>query len=201
MTTEPSAWILVIGDRDSLAWVLAEGRTAFPATRARAVQRLKAGDKLFIYTTRGCFHSPTRHRGRVIGEATVLGPVLPLGQPVSFVDRIFPLGCDLRIDSLAPLGLDSTWRPWFHRWRSSPSRRAGRSTCAAPRCRWATTMPSCFGASSTRLRRNLQNGSMPTSVWPAWDSSRPTDKASLWSWLASCSSPRRCTTAGLGTRR
>jgi hypothetical protein len=105
MTPEPSAWILVIGDRDSLAWVLAEGRTAFPATRARAVQRLKAGDKLFIYTTRGCFHSPTRHRGRVIGEATVLGPVLPLKQPVRFVDRIFPLGCDLRIDSLAPLGL------------------------------------------------------------------------------------------------
>ena len=105
MAPEPSAWILVIGDRDSLAWVLAEGRTVFPATRARAVQRLKAGDKLFIYTTRGCFHSPTRHRGRVIGEATVLGPVLPLNEPVSFVDRIFPLGCDLRIDSLAPLGL------------------------------------------------------------------------------------------------
>jgi hypothetical protein len=105
MATKPSTSILVIGDRKALAWILTEERTAFPANRARAAGRLTEGDRLLIYTTRGCFKNPTRDRGRVIGEATVLSPVLPLEEPVTFGDRAFPVGCDLRIDSLAPLNL------------------------------------------------------------------------------------------------
>ena len=105
MAPETSTSLLVIGDREALAWVLTQGRTAFPAKRALAARRLAPRDKLLIYTTRGCFKNPTHHRGRVIGEATVLGPVLPLEEPVSFGGRTFPMGCDLRIDSLAPFGL------------------------------------------------------------------------------------------------
>lgn len=100
-----STSIMVIGDREALAWMLTEERTAFPAKRATAAGRLTSHDKLFLYTTRGCFHNPSKHRGRVIGEATVLGPVLPLEHPVELFGRIFPVGCDLRIDSLAPFGL------------------------------------------------------------------------------------------------
>jgi len=111
MASDPATSLLIIGDREALAWVLTEGRTAFPANRARVAGQLTAGDKLLLYTTRGCFHNPGRDQSRVIGEATVLGPALPLDEPVSFGGRTFPVGCDLRIDSLAPRGLGVEMAP------------------------------------------------------------------------------------------
>jgi hypothetical protein len=53
-----ASYLLVIGEREALAWVLRESRTAFPATRRAEVDRLAVGDELFLLTTRGCFHNP-----------------------------------------------------------------------------------------------------------------------------------------------
>lgn len=95
-------YLLVIGDREPLAWILSEGLMAFPAHRSREAGQVSQGDRLFLYTTRGCFHSPGRDRGRVIGEATVTSPVRSLKEPVEFGEHAFPLGCSLDITGLVP---------------------------------------------------------------------------------------------------
>lgn len=97
-----STYLVVLSDRKPLYWVLSEQRMAFPGKRDRVSPRLRPGDKLLIYTTRACFHTPQRDRGRVIGEATVRSPVEVLKHPVAFDDRQFPVGCSLTIDRLAP---------------------------------------------------------------------------------------------------
>ncbi len=100
---DTNAYLVVVSDREALAWVVTEGRMAFPADRARLAGGLRPGDKGFIYTTRGCFRNPTRDRGRVIGEATITSAVNPLDEPVLFRGRAFPIGCTLTIDMLAPV--------------------------------------------------------------------------------------------------
>lgn len=76
---------------------------AFTASRAHLARTLTPGDRLFLYTTRGCFHNPTRDRGRVIGEGRVLSPVAELEKAVRVAGRSFELGCDLEVLCLTPL--------------------------------------------------------------------------------------------------
>jgi hypothetical protein len=96
-------YILPIADRQPLAWILREQRTAFGENRSREAQALEAGDVLFLYTTRGCFRNPTRDRGRVIGRATVTTSARRVAKPPSLGDREFPHIVELAIESLAPL--------------------------------------------------------------------------------------------------
>lgn len=105
------SYLLIIGDREALGWILTEGRTAFPSGRRSEVAALAEGDELFLYTTRGCFKNPTRDRGRVIGTATVASPVAHLDEPVRFGDRAFPIGCALEIGPLAPFGAGVELQP------------------------------------------------------------------------------------------
>lgn len=95
-------YLLPISDREPLAWILSESRTAFPSHRRADAQKLEAGDTLLLYTTRGCFRNPTRDRGRVIGIAKVVGGAEELDAPVRFGDREFPLLVKLSIEALAP---------------------------------------------------------------------------------------------------
>jgi hypothetical protein len=97
-------FLLVIGDHEPLAWILTTGHMAFPAGRGQLVRQLSAGDRLFLYTTRRCFHAPARDRGRVIGEATVATAVKMLSEPIVFGPNSFPVGCDLTITGLAARG-------------------------------------------------------------------------------------------------
>jgi hypothetical protein len=97
------AWYLLpIADRDPLIWILRERNTAFATHRRREAARLDRGDRLLLYTTRGCFRNPTRDRGRVIGIATVKGRPRELVEPVRFGSREFPLKVDFRFDVLLP---------------------------------------------------------------------------------------------------
>ncbi|GHE94389.1 hypothetical protein E5082_22035 [Streptomyces griseoluteus] len=98
----PSSHLLIIGDRAALSWVVTEQRMAFPAGRSKAARTLDEGDEIFLYTTRGCFRNPTRDLGRVIGRATLAGPVRALDEPVVFGERAFPEGCRLKVSGLAP---------------------------------------------------------------------------------------------------
>lgn len=94
--------LLIISDREPLAWVLESQRMAFPAGRTRSSLSLKKGDEVLLYTTRGCFGNPTRDLGRVIGLATLTSEVSTLDEPVTFQKRRFTEGCRLRIHGLTP---------------------------------------------------------------------------------------------------
>ncbi|MFI6032852.1 hypothetical protein ACIBBD_01465 [Streptomyces sp. NPDC051315] len=98
----PATHLIIISDREPLAWVLEYQRMAFPAGRAQQSLSLKKGDEALLYTTRGCFGNPTRDLGRVIGQATLTSEVSTLDQPVSFGERRFTEGCRLRIHGLVP---------------------------------------------------------------------------------------------------
>lgn len=97
-----TAYLLILGEREAVAWVLRESRMAFPPTNRREVDRLTAGDELFLLTTRGCWHNPTRDRTRVIGRGWVTGPVEPYDRPVRIAGRDFTRGCAIEIDLLTP---------------------------------------------------------------------------------------------------
>jgi hypothetical protein len=113
-------YLLILGDRDAIAWVLGEERMAFPATARAEVDRLAEGDELLIYATRGAFGNPTRDRGRVIGRAVVTSAVTVLDEPVVFGERPYPRGCDLRVESLAPWGGGVELRPLVERLEAFP---------------------------------------------------------------------------------
>lgn len=99
-----SSYLVVIGDRKALVWILTSEQMAFSERTSRMAASLKPDDKLLLYTTRGCFGNPTLGRGRVIGQATVANPVRRLDKPVQFGDRTFPVGCSLTVHLLAPFG-------------------------------------------------------------------------------------------------
>ncbi|WP_449060424.1 hypothetical protein [Planomonospora algeriensis] len=91
-----SSYLLILGEREAVAWVLRQSRMAFPPTRRTEVDRLKVGDELFVLTTRGCWHNPTRDRTRVIGRATVTAGVTAYDEPVTIAGR------DFTVESLTP---------------------------------------------------------------------------------------------------
>jgi hypothetical protein len=95
-------FLLIIGDREPLAWILTDGMMAFPAHRSKDAGQVEQDDRLFLYTTRGCFHSPGRDRGRIVGEATVTSAVAKLNKPVEFGEHSYSLGCSMDITGLAP---------------------------------------------------------------------------------------------------
>jgi hypothetical protein len=105
-----SAYLLIIGHREGLSWMLGTERMAFPHDPGSDKASLEADDQLLLYTTRGCFKNPTRDDGRVIGQATVTSAVTGLRNPVIVAGRTFPYGCSIRVESLAPLGLGVSLR-------------------------------------------------------------------------------------------
>lgn len=99
----PRFYLLPIADREPLAWIVREQRTAFGENRAREAEALEVGDVLFLYATRGCFHNPTRDRGRIIGRAIVQSRAKQAPTPPSFGGRAYPYVVELEIETLAPL--------------------------------------------------------------------------------------------------
>lgn len=99
-----TSYLLVIGDREALGWILTSGRMAFPSAGRPEVAALTPGDELFLYTTRGCFKNPTRDRGRVIAQTKVSSTLEHLARPMHFASREFPVGCTLEIGRLARMG-------------------------------------------------------------------------------------------------
>ncbi|MEV6696556.1 hypothetical protein AB0M68_05230 [Streptomyces sp. NPDC051453] len=92
--------LIIISNREPLAWVLENQRMAFPARRTTGLP--EKGDEILLYTTRGCFRNPGRDRGRIMGLATATSEVAALPTPVSFGERDFTSGCTLQVHGLAP---------------------------------------------------------------------------------------------------
>jgi hypothetical protein len=115
-------WLCVIGERDALWWVLREQQMAFPVTRRRrTLTELNAGDVLYLYATRGAFHNPTRDRGRVIGRATVNESLHNLDVPFTLGERVFPVGCTIVVQTLAPRREGVDLVSWRERLRGLPT--------------------------------------------------------------------------------
>lgn len=85
---------------------------------------LKRGDRLLLYTTRGCFHNPTRDRGRIVGLATVTAKSAALRRPVRFGDREYNVGIPFRIERLAPRREGVELAPFVPHLTSFPNPRA-----------------------------------------------------------------------------
>ncbi len=101
--------LLILGDRDAIAWVVSRKQMAFTSDRARAASAaITAGDELFLYSTRGAFHNPTRDRSRVFGRAVARSAVEQLANPVFLLGRKFTHGFLFALEALAPprLGVD-----------------------------------------------------------------------------------------------
>lgn len=94
-------YLLVLGDRQALGWVVDTQRMAF-ARYQGDVSRLDTGDRLLLYTTRGCFRNPGVDRGRLIGTAIVTSKPSLLDDPPKFGDREYPYGINLNIQTLTP---------------------------------------------------------------------------------------------------
>lgn len=120
-----SAYLLILSEREAVAWVLRESRMAFPPTNRSEVNRLKPGDELFILTTRGCWHNPTRDRTRVIGLATVASEVVPYDRPIGIGGREFTRGCEIRVHALAPYLTGVELVPLVPRLAAFPDKRPG----------------------------------------------------------------------------
>ena len=99
-----ASYLLIIGDREAVGWILSTGRMAFPSDSRHEVRSLAQGDELFLYTTRGAFKSPTRHRGRIIGTARVASSITRLKQPQCFGERQYPIGCQIEVGPIIPFG-------------------------------------------------------------------------------------------------
>jgi predicted RNA-binding protein len=117
-------YLLPIADREPLRWIVAEQQTAVGAHRRRDAERLRPGDRLFLYTTRGCFRNPTRDRGRVIGIAAVISAPRETSQPIIFGGREFPLEIPLRIECITRFGEGVELVPLVQRLKTFPNKKA-----------------------------------------------------------------------------
>jgi hypothetical protein len=117
-------YLLPISDRDPLAWIVAEQRTAVGAHRRQQAESLQPGDRIWLYTTRGCYRNPTRDRGRVIGEAEVAAKAREVKDPVRFGDREYPIEVPLKIKSLVPQRAGVELASLLDQLESFPNRRA-----------------------------------------------------------------------------
>jgi hypothetical protein len=73
---------------------------AFTTARVSQGSLLVGGDRLFLYTTRRCFGNANRDRGRVIGEATVKGPLRRRSIPVRIAAHDYTHDCELELHLL-----------------------------------------------------------------------------------------------------
>jgi hypothetical protein len=99
-----AGYLLILGNRQGLQWVLRNAQMAFVDRRSTAVDALKAGDELLLYTTRGCFNNPTRDIGRVIGTAHTKGAAEDAAAPVVVGGRSYSRMVGIELRALTPRG-------------------------------------------------------------------------------------------------
>lgn len=118
------SYLLVLGEREAVGWVLHYQRMAFPERRRSEAQRLEAGDELLIYTTRNCWHSPNRDRGRIIGRAYVTSAVESLDPPLELAGRTFTSSCSMEVRTLTPYLTGVELAPLVGRLKAFPDKMA-----------------------------------------------------------------------------
>lgn len=88
------AWLVVLGEREALEWVLRSKRMAFRAHVPTA--SISVGDRLALYVTRGAHHSPTRDEAQVLATGEFASAVENV--PAVVAGEQFPRSCRIRLD-------------------------------------------------------------------------------------------------------
>jgi hypothetical protein len=96
------SYLVVLGDRDAIVWVLREQRMAFPEKARAEAKEVTKGDRLFLYATRGAWNNTRRDRGRIIGLANVTGTVHAVDPPIKIGARSFHSDLALNIQGVIP---------------------------------------------------------------------------------------------------
>jgi hypothetical protein len=73
--------------------------------------------------TRGAFHNPTRHRGRLFALATATTDVRPLPEAVELAGRDYVQSVSFRLELLTPLHQGVELSPLIPRLASFPNKR------------------------------------------------------------------------------
>lgn len=91
-------WLIVLGDRDAIDWVVANGRMAV-SDKVRTLP--EPGERVALYTTRGAYRNPTRDRSQIIGLGRVTGKAVRRDINVAgkTYAASFPIGIDAITES------------------------------------------------------------------------------------------------------
>ena len=100
--SEAQTWLVAFGEIDGLRWVLKHSRMAFSEGLAWRASRIRPGDQLVLYATRGAFHNPTRDRSQLAGLARATSPVRRLRRPVQIRGRDYVVACDIQVTVSLP---------------------------------------------------------------------------------------------------
>lgn len=122
-----ATYLLVIGEREALAWILREERMAFPSWRS-PLKGLATGDRLLLVTSRGCYHNPGRDVTLVMGRARVTTSPALLDEPVTVGGRSFPIGCRIGLRTLAPMRQGVALAPLVDQIEAFPHKHAWSAT-------------------------------------------------------------------------
>ena len=114
------SYLVVLGDRRAIGWVLREQLMAFPTRPRTEVRTLAAGDRLYLYATRGAWGNPKRDRGRVIAYATAQSSVRGLDRPIEIAGRSFHSACDLQVSGVVPYPGGVELQPLAHLMAAFP---------------------------------------------------------------------------------
>lgn len=102
MASDGQAFLLTLGSREGLRWVLQNRRMAF--TTSSGALQLDVGDRLFLYASRRCYGDRVGNRGLLIGEAKVSSSVRSLERSVNLDGRSLSYECGIDLVRLAPFG-------------------------------------------------------------------------------------------------
>lgn len=117
--------LVILNERKAIAWVLTTRQMAFPPLGAEpAAAAIKANDCLLLYSTRGAFHNPTKHRGPVFGSAIAASDVVRLTNGIVVAGRLFAAACALQLHKLATCGSGADLAELVPQLESFPNKRA-----------------------------------------------------------------------------
>jgi hypothetical protein len=125
-------WVIVLGDEESVAWVLRESAMAWTRVSSSRTKLMEVGDMAVLFVSRSAYHNPARDESQLVAVATVTTRPSVLDVPVIVGGRPFDIHCNLRITDRLPerdgvpvkalidqLGFVKNKRNWGLHFRSS----------------------------------------------------------------------------------
>jgi hypothetical protein len=100
-------WLIVLGEKTALEWVLQNQRMAFRAHVPTT--ELRVGAPIALYVTRGAFHSPVRDESHIAALGKITSEVR--SEPVEVAGELYQSWCSLSLEVSSPLRRGLPFRP------------------------------------------------------------------------------------------